>query len=59
MRTELRRRLAVDDRFVLLTTAYLIKAKGIDTAVRAWPPFPNPWCYGWLAMARSPQRFRR
>jgi len=41
VRGEVRRRLDADGRFVLLTTAYLIKAKGVDTAVRALTKLPD------------------
>jgi glycosyltransferase involved in cell wall biosynthesis len=40
VRTDVRRRLEADGRFVLLATAYLIKAKGVDTAVRALVKLP-------------------
>jgi glycosyltransferase involved in cell wall biosynthesis len=41
VRAEVRRRLDADGRFVLLTTAYLIQAKGVDTAVRALAKLPE------------------
>jgi glycosyltransferase involved in cell wall biosynthesis len=41
VRGEVRRRLDADGRFVLLTTAYLIQAKGVDTAVRALAKLPE------------------
>jgi glycosyltransferase involved in cell wall biosynthesis len=41
VRREVRRRLGAEDRFILLTTAYLIAAKGVDTAVRALAALPD------------------
>ena len=41
VRADVRRRLDADGRFVLVTTAYLIKEKGIDVAVRALARLPD------------------
>jgi glycosyltransferase involved in cell wall biosynthesis len=41
VRAGVRRRLDAEGRFVLLTTAYLIKAKGVDTALHALMNLPD------------------
>ena len=41
LRAKLRRQLQVEDRFVLLTVAHLIKAKGIDVLIRALAELPD------------------
>ncbi len=41
VRADVRRRLGADGRFVLATTAYLIREKGVDVAVRALARLPG------------------